>query len=81
MGRANYALRMRPDDRAAVDDAARDREAGHFDAVVVGAGFAGLYALYRLRRLRLSVRVYERAPAVGGTWRGHPCVRRRIPFP
>ncbi|MGH9216645.1 MAG: NAD(P)-binding protein, partial [Acidimicrobiales bacterium] len=29
------------------------------DAVVVGAGFAGLYALHRLRALGLSVQVYE----------------------
>jgi cation diffusion facilitator CzcD-associated flavoprotein CzcO len=38
------------------------------DAVVVGAGFAGLYALHRLRSQGLSVRVYEAAPEVGGTW-------------
>lgn len=39
-----------------------------FDVVVVGAGFAGLYALHRLREMGLSVRVLERAPDVGGTW-------------
>jgi len=39
-----------------------------FDAVVVGAGFAGLYALHRLRGLGLKVRVYEAAGGVGGTW-------------
>ena len=39
-----------------------------FDAVVVGAGFAGLYALHRLRGMGLSVRVYERGGDVGGTW-------------
>jgi cation diffusion facilitator CzcD-associated flavoprotein CzcO len=39
------------------------------DAVVVGAGFSGLYALYRLRdRLGLNVRVYEAGGGVGGTW-------------
>ena len=38
------------------------------DAVVVGAGFAGLYALHRLRGLGLSVRVFERGEDVGGTW-------------
>jgi cyclohexanone monooxygenase len=38
------------------------------DAVVVGAGFAGLYALHRLRTLGFSVRVYDRAAGVGGTW-------------
>ena len=40
-----------------------------FDVVVIGAGFAGLYALYRLRdELGLSVRVYETGDGVGGTW-------------
>ena len=39
-----------------------------FDAVVIGAGFAGLYMLYRLRGLGLSVRVLEAAGGVGGTW-------------
>ncbi|MBH67000.1 MAG: cyclohexanone monooxygenase [Rhodospirillaceae bacterium] len=40
----------------------------HFDAVVVGAGFGGLYMLHRLRELGLSVRVYETGGGVGGTW-------------
>ena len=39
-----------------------------YDAVVVGAGFAGLYMLYRLRGMGLSVRVYDAAEGVGGTW-------------
>ncbi|MCZ8381259.1 NAD(P)/FAD-dependent oxidoreductase [Mycobacterium sp. CPCC 205372] len=38
------------------------------DAVVVGAGFAGLYALHKLREQGLTVRVFEAAPDVGGTW-------------
>jgi len=38
------------------------------DAVVVGAGFSGLYMLHRLREQGLSVRVYEKADGVGGTW-------------
>ena len=38
------------------------------DAVVVGAGFGGLYMLYRLRGLGLRVRVLEAAGGVGGTW-------------
>jgi len=40
----------------------------HVDAVVVGAGFAGLYAHHRLRRLGLSIQGYEGAADVGGTW-------------
>ncbi len=39
-----------------------------FDAVIVGAGFAGLYMLHRLRGLGLSARVIEAADGVGGTW-------------
>ncbi|KMO82751.1 Phenylacetone monooxygenase [Mycolicibacterium chlorophenolicum] len=38
------------------------------DAVVVGAGFGGLYALHKFREQGLSVRVFEAAPDVGGTW-------------
>ena len=38
------------------------------DAVVVGAGFAGLYMLYSLRRLGLKTRVFEAGDGVGGTW-------------
>jgi len=45
-----------------------DDESGAFDAVVVGAGFAGLYMLHRLRGLGLSVRVFEAGSGVGGTW-------------
>jgi cyclohexanone monooxygenase len=40
----------------------------HVDAVIVGAGFAGLYAIHRLRGLGLSVRCFERGDGVGGTW-------------
>src|SRR5438067_6719114 len=38
------------------------------DAVIVGAGFAGLYMLHKLRGLGMSARVYEAADGVGGTW-------------
>src|SRR5918997_3554452 len=43
-------------------------ESSHFDAVIVGAGFAGLYMLHRLRGLGLSARVYEAGGGIGGTW-------------
>lgn len=42
--------------------------AGTIDAVVIGAGFAGLYAAYRLERLGLSYVGIEQASGVGGTW-------------
>jgi cation diffusion facilitator CzcD-associated flavoprotein CzcO len=38
------------------------------DAVVVGAGFSGLYMLQRLQELGFTVQVYEAAADVGGTW-------------
>ena len=38
------------------------------DAVIVGAGFAGLYMLHRLRGLGLTARVFEAGKGVGGTW-------------
>jgi cation diffusion facilitator CzcD-associated flavoprotein CzcO/acetyl esterase/lipase len=38
------------------------------DVVVVGAGFAGLYLLHRLRGAGLSAKVFETADDVGGTW-------------
>jgi cyclohexanone monooxygenase len=44
------------------------QESGSFDAVIVGAGFAGLYMLHRLRGLGLSARIFEAADGVGGTW-------------
>ena len=40
----------------------------HCDAVIVGAGFAGLYMLHRLRSAGFSVRVFEAGGGVGGTW-------------
>jgi cyclohexanone monooxygenase len=39
-----------------------------FDAIIVGAGVGGLYAIYRLRRLGLKVRAFEAGGGVGGTW-------------
>jgi cyclohexanone monooxygenase len=38
------------------------------DAIIVGAGMAGIYAVYHLRRLGLSVRLFEAGSSVGGTW-------------
>ncbi|KAI3603364.1 Cyclohexanone monooxygenase [Cupriavidus necator H850] len=52
------------------------------DAVVVGAGFAGLYMLHLLRdKLNLRVRVIESADGVGGTWywNRYPGARCDIP--
>ena len=38
------------------------------DAVIIGAGFSGLYMLHRLRAEGYSTRVFEAADGVGGTW-------------
>ena len=39
------------------------------DAIIIGAGFSGLYQLHCLReRLKLKVKIFETAPEVGGTW-------------
>jgi cation diffusion facilitator CzcD-associated flavoprotein CzcO len=46
----------------------RTGSAPDFDAVIIGAGVAGLYQLYKLRRLGLNVRVFETGSGVGGTW-------------
>ncbi len=58
-------------------DDPRAADAGHTDAaavetdvdvIVVGAGFAGLYLLHRLRSAGFTVLVYERGSDIGGTW-------------
>ena len=38
------------------------------DVVIVGAGFAGMYMLHRVRGLGMSAVVFEAAAGVGGTW-------------
>jgi len=38
------------------------------DVVVIGGGFAGLYAHYKLRELGLTAFGFEAAPDIGGTW-------------
>jgi len=42
--------------------------AEELDAIIVGAGFSGLYQLHRLRKLGLKARVLEKGDGVGGTW-------------
>ena len=40
----------------------------HYDAVIIGAGVSGMYALHHLREMGLSVKVYDGASDIGGTW-------------
>ena len=39
-----------------------------YDIAIVGAGFAGLYMLYKFRDSGMSIRVFESASDIGGTW-------------
>ncbi len=48
--------------------AANQGSVEQFDAIIIGAGITGLYQLYRLRELGLTVRLYEAGSGVGGTW-------------
>jgi cyclohexanone monooxygenase len=47
---------------------AAEKAPDELDAVIVGAGFAGLYMLHRLHGLGLTARVFEAGNGVGGTW-------------
>ncbi len=47
---------------------ATPEEIERFDVIVIGAGVTGLYSLYRFRELGFSVRAFEDASGVGGTW-------------
>jgi len=56
------------DTRVAANGDVAAAEAPDLDAIVIGAGVAGLYQLYRLRDLGLRLRAFEAGAAVGGTW-------------
>lgn len=46
-----------------------DNIANHFDALVIGAGFGGIYALHKMRdELGLHSRAFDKAAGIGGTW-------------
>ncbi|HVN88748.1 MAG TPA: NAD(P)/FAD-dependent oxidoreductase [Candidatus Binataceae bacterium] len=54
---------------AAAESSQGNTQVTDFDAIVIGAGFSGMYMLHRLRDVvGLSVQVYERGTGVGGTW-------------
>ncbi|MEI6302074.1 MAG: NAD(P)/FAD-dependent oxidoreductase [Betaproteobacteria bacterium] len=40
----------------------------HYDAIIVGAGFAGIYQLYSLRKIGMKARLLEAGDGIGGTW-------------
>jgi cyclohexanone monooxygenase len=43
-------------------------ELQEYDAVIVGAGFSGMYALYRLGKRGLKLKTFEAGEGPGGTW-------------
>ena len=47
---------------------AETHQATDWEAIIIGAGIAGMYQLYRLRELGMRVRVFEAGSDVGGTW-------------
>jgi cyclohexanone monooxygenase len=47
---------------------ARSGTTAQYDVIIVGAGFAGLYQLHRLRLLGMTAKVIEAGSGVGGTW-------------
>ncbi|WP_204808509.1 flavin-containing monooxygenase [Mycobacterium riyadhense] len=51
------------------------------DVVVVGAGFAGLYAVYRLRLADHSMRIFEAGDDIGGTWYWNRYPGARVDIP
>jgi len=58
-----------------------------FDAIIVGAGFAGLYMLHKLRGLGMTAHVFEAGDDVGdvstdgGVVPRHPCPVDALPAP
>ena len=54
--------------QAVASGGAESVDGSSFDAIVIGAGVAGLYQLYRLRERGLRVRAFEAGSGVGGTW-------------
>src|SRR5580704_14062269 len=52
----------------AVDPCMGPGQESTFDVVIIGAGFAGIYMLHRIREMGFTARVFETGDGVGGTW-------------
>ena len=63
-----YGVAMAAAPRRAADHPPAEAEANRWDALIVGAGISGMYALYKMRELGLTARVIEAGSGVGGTW-------------
>src|SRR5262245_38736622 len=71
--RLGYNPMLRPNDCNLQETTMAQRQtsgsgARSYDAVIVGAGFGGMYMLHHLRELGFSARVIDTAGGVGGTW-------------
>jgi cyclohexanone monooxygenase len=65
---SNKGIKVLDVDTHLIGDNTPNGAANNFDVVIVGAGFAGMYALYRLRALKLRTIALDSASGVGGTW-------------
>ena len=54
--------------QAPVNGASQHGEVEEYEVLVIGAGVTGLYSLYRFRELGFSVKSFEDASGIGGTW-------------
>jgi cation diffusion facilitator CzcD-associated flavoprotein CzcO len=57
------------------------RRPQQFDAIIIGAGVGGMYAVHSLRRAGLSVRAFDEANGIGGTWWWTRYPGARVDFP
>ena len=62
------SVSFRSDSHALSSEPATGSVPAQLDVLIVGAGFSGLYLLYRMRELGLNARVVEAGAGVGGTW-------------
>src|SRR6266576_7211797 len=65
--RVSMKEQFMPDSHALAERPSQGQFAA-YDAIVIGAGISGMYMLYRLRELGMTVRVFEAGTNVGGTW-------------
>ena len=54
--------------QAPVSEGSKNGNVEEYDVLIIGAGVTGLYSLYRFRELGFTVKSFEDASGVGGTW-------------
>lgn len=58
-----------------------DKSDHNLDAVVIGAGFSGIYLFHRLRKEGFNVKLIEAGNAIGGVWHWNNCEWQSSLFP